>query len=107
MSLHWRGVLNHWTTRGTLTLCVCVCVCVCVCCKVNVAILHQASLSTPFSSSTCFLGVTPCHFGNVCNISNIFVIIIFIMVIRHQGALVLQLQKDYDILTSLVMVSIF
>ena len=48
------------------------------------AALHQASLLALFSNSTCSLCVSVSHFGNSCNISNFFMIIIFVMVICDQ-----------------------
>ena len=51
-----------------------------------VAILRQASLPdvTIFYISICLLHVSVLHFGNSCNISNFFIIIIFVMVICPQ-----------------------
>ena len=47
-----------------------------------------------FSNSICSLRVSVSHFGNSCNISNFFIIIIFVMVICDQWSLMLLLQKD-------------
>ena len=49
-----------------------------------VATLCQASLLTLFSLQHCSLCVSVSHFDNFCDISNIFIIIIFVMVICEQ-----------------------
>ena len=47
-----------------------------------IAILHWAILLTPFFPISIFsLHVSESHFGSSCNISNFFIIIIFVMVI--------------------------
>ena len=47
------------------------------------------------------------YFGNSHKISEFFIIITFVIVICDQWSLVLLLQKDYDSLKVLIMVSIF
>ena len=42
--------------------------------------LHLASLLVPFSQQHCSLHVSVSHFGNSRDISNFFIIIIFVMV---------------------------
>ena len=46
----------------------------------SVATLCQASLSALFSYSICSCHVSVSHFGNSCNISNFFTIVMFVMV---------------------------
>ena len=45
-----------------------------------------------FSNSICSLHVSVSHFGNSHNISNVFIIIIFVMVICDQRSLILLLE---------------
>ena len=47
----------------------------------SMATLHRASLSVPFSNSIYSLQVSVLHSGNSHNISNFFIIIIFVMAI--------------------------
>ena len=56
-----------------------------------------------FSNSICSLCISVSHFGNSCNISNFFIIIIFLIVICYQWSLMLY----YDSLKAQMMVSIF
>ena len=54
-----------------------------------VATLPWTSPAVPFSNSVCSLLVSVSHFGYSCNnISNFFIIMIFIMVICDQGSLI-------------------
>ena len=49
------------------------------CCFKNwmfVATLHWVSLLVPFSNSICSLDVSVSHFGNSCNITNFYIIVI-------------------------------
>ena len=46
------------------------------------------------------------HFGSSCNISNFFIIIIFVTVICDRWPLILLLQKDYNSMKALIMVRI-
>ena len=61
-----------------------------------------------FFNVICSLCVSVSHFGNSCNISNLFImVIIFIRVICDQWLLMLLLQKDYGWLKAQIMVSLF
>ena len=60
-----------------------------------------------FSNVICSLCVSVSHFGNSCNISNLFIMVIFIRVICDQWPLMLLLQKDYGWLKAQIMVSLF
>ena len=55
--------------------------------------------------------LTSCHFvscfGNFCNMSNFFIIIVSVTVIYCQWSVTLLLQKDYNLLHPQMMVSIF
>ena len=46
--------------------------------------LRQASLLAPFSQQHLLTLVSVSHFGNPQNISNVFIIIIFVMIIYDQ-----------------------
>ena len=61
--------------------------------KVYAATLLWASLQCRFSNSTCSLRVSVSHVGNSCNIANLFIIVVFVMVICDQWSLMLLLQK--------------
>ena len=58
------------------------------------ATLTWACLSVPFSNSVCSLCVSVSHFDNSRNISDFFIMIIFVLVICDQWSLMLLLQKD-------------
>ena len=55
-----------------------------------------------FSNSILSLHVSGSHFGNSCNISNFFIIIIFVMVICDQWSVMQLLQKDNNSLKAQV-----
>lgn len=50
----------------------------------SVATLCQASLSVPFLPAAFTHVVSLCHIGDSCSISNLFISIIFVMIICHQ-----------------------
>ena len=69
--------------------------------------LHSASLLGHFFNSICSLPVSVSHFGNSHNISNFFIITVFVMVICNLWSFMLPLQKDYNWRKAQIMISNF
>ena len=68
--------------------------------------VSSKSIGTIFPTAFAhFMSVS--HFGNSHKSSNVFIIIVFVMVICDQQSLMLLLQKDYDSLKVQMKLSIF